>query len=90
MWKVEYSESAAKELRKLDKKQAKTILDWIDKRSQSAADPKLFAEQLTGNLSEFWRFRIGDFRVVWKLNDDVVTILVLRIAHRREVYRTDI
>lgn len=89
MWQIEFKPRAAKELRKLDPKQAKQIMAWLKTRIESGADPRLFAEQLTGNLKELWRFRIGDFRIVFQPNEEVLLILIVRIAHRRDVYKTD-
>lgn len=87
MWQIEFKPRAAKELRKLDPKQAKQILAWLRIRLDSGADPRLFAEQLTGNFKEFWRFRIGDFRVVFQPQEQKLLIMVVRVAHRREVYK---
>lgn len=89
MWKIEFKPKAAKEFRKLDPKHAKQILNWLKTRLESGADPKLFAEPLTGNLKEFWRFRIGDFRVVFKIEQQKLLILVVRVAHRKQVYLDD-
>ena len=86
MWQIEFKPRAAKELRKLDPKQANKILNWLRIRLDSGANPKLFAEQLTGNFKEFWRFRIGDFRVVFQLEEQKLLILVVRVAHRKDVY----
>lgn len=90
MWQIEFKPRAAKELRKLDPKQAKQILAWLRIRLDSGADPRLFAEQLTGNFKEFWRFRIGDFRVVFQPQEQKLLIMVVRVAHRREVYHANL
>lgn len=86
MWKIEFKPKAEKELKKLDPKQAKYILNWLRIRVNTNADPRLFAEQLTGNFKDFWRFRIGDYRVVFKPEEQRLLILVVRVAHRKEVY----
>lgn len=90
MWQIEFKPKAAKELRKLDPKQAKQILSWLRIRLDSGADPHLFAEQLTGDLREFWRFKIGDFRVVFKAEEQKLFIIVVRVAHRKEVYSIEL
>lgn len=90
MWQIEFKPRAAKELKKLDPKQAKQILAWLRVRLDSGADPRLFAEQLTGNFKEFWRFRIGDFRVVFQPQEQKVLIMIVRVAHRREVYNSEL
>jgi len=89
MWEIEFKPRAAKELKKLDPKHAKQIINWLKTRIQTKADPRLFAEQLTGNFKEYWRFRIGDFRVVFKPEEHKLLILVVRVAHRKEVYTKD-
>jgi len=89
MWKIEFKPKAEKELRKLNPKQAKQILSWLRVRVDTGADPRLFAEQLTGDFTEFWRFRIGDFRIVFKPEEQKLLILIVRVARRREVYLKD-
>lgn len=86
MWQIEFKPKAEKELKKLDPKQAKYILNWLRIRVNTHADPRLFAEQLTGNFKDFWRFRISDYRVIFKPEEQKLLILVVRVAHRREVY----
>jgi mRNA interferase RelE/StbE len=88
MWKIEFKLRAAKELKKLDPKQSRQILAWLRIRLDSGADPRLFAEQLTGNFKEFWRFRIGDFRVVFQPHEQKLLILIVKVGHRRDVYKT--
>ncbi len=87
MWQIEFKPKATKELKKLDPKYAKQILSWLRVRIDSGADPRLFTEQLTGNFKDFWRFHIGDFCIVFQTQERKLLILVVRIAHRREVYQ---
>jgi mRNA interferase RelE/StbE len=87
VWTIEYSESAKKQLRKLDKQSAQRILKFIDERVATQADPRATGKALTGTLGGLWRYRIGDFRVICELDDGHIRILVLSLAHRRDVYR---
>ena len=86
MWKIEFTEQAAKQLQKLDQQASHRIVTWLKERAATGADPKLFAKQLTGEMSEYWRFRVGDYRIIWKLKDEIVSITVVRIGHRRDIY----
>ena len=87
-WKIELSTTAARELHKLDPPQAKRILKFLNERVAPLENPRSIGQALRGSeLGEFWKYRVGDYRVVCKIEDDRVLILVLRIGHRREVYR---
>jgi mRNA interferase RelE/StbE len=67
---------------------ARRILDFIDERIAGGNNPRDTGKPLTGGaLGAFWRYRVGDFRIVCDIQDDEPRVLVLRIGHRREVYR---
>jgi mRNA interferase RelE/StbE len=85
-WKVEYSERAIKQLRKLDPPVRTFILAWINKNLVGIGDPRSKGKGLTGNLSGQWRYRIGDYRVLARITEFTITILVLDIGHRSEIY----
>jgi mRNA interferase RelE/StbE len=87
-WKIEFERAAARELDKLDPQSAGRILRFLRDRVAPLDDPRSIGEALKGErFGEFWRYRIGDFRVVARIEDAGALILVLRIGHRREVYR---
>lgn len=85
-YKILYTEHALKQLRKLDKPISKKILTWLDERLAHNTNPRLWGEGLKGNLGEFWRYRIGDFRVICQIKDNELIILVVQIGHRRNIY----
>lgn len=85
-WKVEFSKQAAKQIKKLDRFTASIIMAWIGKHLVGAEDPRIHGKPLKGNLSGVWRYRVGDYRLLTELHDDVVTVIVLHVGHRREVY----
>lgn len=88
VWRIELTATAAKRLAKLDRQDARRITTFLRERLASAEDPRSLGKALTGpTLGSFWRYRVGDHRLICDLRDDVVTILVLEIGHRREVYR---
>jgi mRNA interferase RelE/StbE len=87
-WDVRLSETAEKQLAKLDKPVAKRIYSFLRDRVATLEDPRSIGEALTGSrFGELWKHRQGDYRIVASIEDDVVQILVVKIGHRREVYR---
>ncbi|MEO7814987.1 MAG: type II toxin-antitoxin system RelE/ParE family toxin [Sphingomicrobium sp.] len=86
-WTIEFLPAAAKELKKLDRTEAKRIIATLETRIATLGDPRTIGAALSGELGGLWRWRIGDYRVVARIEDQRVTILIVRIAHRREVYR---
>lgn len=86
-WKVQLSDQAIKELKKLDRVNRELILTYIEQRIQDCENPRLFGEPLKENLAGYWRYRIGQYRLICELNDEVVTIYVVTVGHRRQVYQ---
>ncbi|MEQ8267100.1 MAG: type II toxin-antitoxin system RelE/ParE family toxin [Parvibaculum sp.] len=86
-WTIEYTGEARNQLRKLDKQSARRILDYMDDRIAGAANPRSFGKPLTGPLGQFWRYRVGDFRIICDIEDEVLRVLVVRIGDRKDVYR---
>jgi mRNA interferase RelE/StbE len=87
-WRIEFAEAADRELAKLDPQIARRILKVLRERIAPADDPRSIGEALKGSkLGEFWKYRVGDYRLICSIEDQVLRILVLRIGHRKEVYR---
>lgn len=86
VWTINYSDRALKSLRKMDKQNARQIVDFMDLRIAVAADPRQSGKPLKGELGEFWRYRVGDYRILCEIRDDELVILAAIIGHRREVY----
>ena len=84
-WIVKFKESAKKELSKLDKPIAKKLIIFLQQLSD-CDDPRHKGKQLKGKLKEFWRYRVSDYRIIAKITDEEITILVLKVAHRKDVY----
>jgi len=83
---VVFSEEARKNLKKMDKHQAKVILTWIQTHLEGCSNPYAFGKGLVQNLSGQWRYRVGDYRILTEIHQNEVVILVLKIDHRRKVY----
>jgi mRNA interferase RelE/StbE len=86
-WTIKYAETARKQLRKLDKSDARRIAGFMDERVALSDDPRRMGKALKGPLGSLWRYRVGDFRVICDIQDGVLVVLVLQIGNRREVYR---
>lgn len=87
VWQIEFFPAAAKELRKLDRTIAARIIRTLEERIAPLDDPRTIGSALVGEHAGFWRWRIGDYRVVARIEDERVTVLVVRVVHRRGVYR---
>lgn len=88
-WTIEYSDSALKQLKKLDKQVAKKVLDYMDERVAVLDDVTQAGKPLTGRLGNLHRYRIGEIRVVCFVSREAVTVLVLRIGHRKQIYKDE-
>ena len=87
-WIFKYTESSSKQIKKLDKQAALRVLDFMDERVASLTDPRSLGKNLKGpRMGEYWRYRVGDIRVICHISDGQMTVLVIQIGNRREVYR---
>jgi mRNA interferase RelE/StbE len=86
-WNVEVSPRAQRQLDELDKPVARRISKFLYERIRKLNDPRQIGERLQGTLSEFWRYRVGDYRIICSLEHERLVVLVLRIGHRREIYK---
>jgi mRNA interferase RelE/StbE len=87
-WQVELSSLARKNLDDLDPQNARRILAFLSDRVASLDDPRSIGEALRGSrLGNLWRYRVGDFRIIASIEDEALRVLVVRVGHRREVYR---
>jgi mRNA interferase RelE/StbE len=86
-WKVEISPTALKQLDKLDRAVARPILKFLHERVAILDNPRTIGGKLQGTLSEFWKYRVGDYRIICSLEHERLVVLVLRIGHRSEIYK---
>lgn len=85
-YKVIIGRKAQKELSKLDPFISKKIIKWIETNLKESDNPYLNGRQLCGTLAKYWRYRVGDYRIIAEIDDEKITILVVQIGHRRDVY----
>jgi mRNA interferase RelE/StbE len=86
-WKIEYTATALGQLRRLDRQVSQRISDFMRQRIAPLADPRSAGKRLTGLLGGYWRYRVGEYRIICAIEDDLVSILVVRVGHRSDVYR---
>jgi len=87
-WRIEFEQAASKELTKLDRQVAQRIVEFLRKRVAPLVDPRSLGQSLQGaRFGEFWKYRVGDYRVIARIEDRQLRILVVRIGHRGDVYR---
>ena len=87
-WRIEFDAGARNDLKKLDPPVAARITGFLRERVAPLPDPRLLGEALKGSqLGNLWKYRIGNHRIICDLQDERVVVLVVRIGHRREVYR---
>jgi mRNA interferase RelE/StbE len=88
VWRIKLDPAAAKELGKFDPKTARRVLKFISQRLANPNDPRSIGEALKGKkLGEFWKYRVGDYRIIAGIQDGELLILVVRIGNRRKVYK---
>lgn len=84
-WHYFLTEKARKNLSKEDKQIQRRILNYLDRLIENP-NPRDLGEALTGRLKEYWKYRTGDYRMICKIEDNILTIMVLKVGHRREIY----
>ncbi len=85
-WKIEYLSPSLKQLEKIDPQMARRIVRYMHERI-ARDDPYSQGKALTGNWVGFWRYRVGDYRIICKLRDQVLTVTVVQVGHRSDVYK---
>jgi mRNA interferase RelE/StbE len=85
-WTVEWDDRARKELRKLDKQLQKDILQYLRKRLAVDADPRRFGKPLSYDKHGLWRYRVQNARIICRIEEDSLVVLVVKVGYRKEVY----
>lgn len=85
-YKVQFTQRALKDLKKLDRYTAGLILGWVRKNLENCENPRLHGKGLSANRSGQWRYRVGDYRLLAEIEDNTITILILNVGHRRDIY----
>jgi mRNA interferase RelE/StbE len=86
-WTIEITRTAEKQIKKLDRAAQTLVVRFLRERLKSADSPLQFGKPLRGDKDGLWRYRAGDYRIICKIQDYKVTVLVLEVGHRKDVYR---
>jgi len=87
-WRIEYDAGAEKDLSKLDKQIARRIIKFLGHRVAKLHDPRSIGAPLKGSeLGEFWKYRVGDYRIIVDIQDKILRVYVVEIGDRKQVYR---
>ena len=84
-WRIEFTAKAAKQFAKLDRETQRAINRYLDRVLESG-DPTYFGKRLVGDLSGFWRYRVGKYRLICELQHRVMLIEIISIGKRDSVY----
>ncbi len=85
-WDYRISDEALKQLRKLGAEGSKRIIAYLDNNITDCDDPRSFGKGLKGDLGEFWRYRTSQYRIICRIEDQELEILVVKAGHRRDIY----
>ena len=85
-YRVEWSQRAQKQIRKLDKSISELLLRWVHKNLDNCENPRTHGKALSQNRAGQWRYRVGDYRLIAEIHDDKIVILILSVGHRKEIY----
>ncbi len=87
-WNINYAMSVKKDIQKFDVSTRKRLKKFIEDRLAKMENPRTIGGALTGSkLGQFWKFRVGDYRIISEIQDKILTILIIEIGHRKEIYR---
>ena len=86
-WTIEYTNRAERQFSRLSPQVSRRIKDYLENRIASLGNPRGLGGPLGGNLGGSWRYRIGDYRVICDIQDEVMVVLVVTVGHRGQVYR---
>ncbi len=85
-YKVEYTKKAVKQFKKMDRQIAALLISYIEKKLVGCKNPRQFGKSLQGNRNDKWRYRIGNYRILAKIEDDTMVIIVVEVGHRKDIY----
>lgn len=85
-WSIEFTKTAVKQLRKIDRIWQTRILDYLEEDVSVCEDPRMRGKALVGTMKGLWRYRVGDYRLLCDIRDEKLVVLVVTIGHRSDVY----
>lgn len=86
-WKIKFEPKALKQLKKLERSASREIVAEIEQDLARYGNPRAFGEAMIGNWTGYWRYRVGNYRAIVRIDDTEVVVIIIEVAHRREIYR---
>jgi len=86
-WKIEFDSEAENDLKKIDREIQRRILRYLRERIATEKDPRRFGAPLRRELSGLWKYRLGDYRIICRIEEKKVVVYVIRVGHRKEIYK---
>jgi mRNA interferase RelE/StbE len=86
-WTIEITRTAEKQIKKLGRTAQASVVRFLRERLQPAEDPRQWGRPLQGEKRGLWRYRVGDYRLICDIQDEKITVIVLEVGHRKDVYR---
>jgi mRNA interferase RelE/StbE len=86
-WRVEIKQTAAKQIQKLDRQAQQSIVKFLRERLQGTGNPRQWGKPLHGDKGGLWRYRVADYRIICDIQDERITVLVVDVGHRKDIYR---
>lgn len=86
-YEVEFTKTADRQFQKLEKFAQHQIVEFIDKNIDGSSNPRLYGKALKGEFRGFWRYEIGNFRLICDIQDDICRVLAIKVGHRKDVYK---
>ena len=86
-WQLGITRTAEKQITKLDRVTQQSIVRFLRERLPIAQNPRLLGKPLRGEKKDLWRYRVGDYRIICDIQDERLVVLVLRVGHRKDIYR---
>ena len=86
-WSIKWEEKAKKQLAKLSHPVQRDIVEYLNTRIRHASDPRFYGKSLSGPLRGVWRYRVGDYRILCRIKDKEIAILIVDVGHRKEIYQ---
>lgn len=86
-WTIEWNDEAIKDAEKLDKTIRQRIVGYLEERVATDQNPRRIGKALISDQTDLWRYRVGNYRIVCKIEDKLITVLVLAVGHRSQIYK---
>ena len=86
-WQIEFDSEAENDLKKIDREMQRRIMRYLRERIATGKDPRRFGAPLRRELSGLWKYRLGDYRIICRIEDKKVVVYVIRIGHRKDIYK---